>query len=144
MIDDVALDLLVAVYVIAAAIEVYVAYRLVPPARQQPHIDVLSGAAVASLTLAFGGIIGALLGVNGVVYAATDNIVRLIPQWLSLPMLGAALLVPAAGAIYMLRLVRNWDRQRSKGHVHVRDGEPVIHPHRRATDPPPTEGPDRA
>ncbi len=120
-------------YVVFAGIDLYVAYRLVPPAMIRPHVAVLSGAAIGAITVAVGGVIGALLGINGIVIAATGE--HLLPPELGLLLLVVALGAPSIGMLYFLVLIRLWDRTRAQGHVHHRGGEEAPHLHRRSTDP---------
>lgn len=134
--SDALLDFLAALYIAFAAIDLFVDWRMVPAAREEPHIEALTVACIQGVTVTIGGVIGALLGINAVVLNLWD--VRIIDSGLSLVMLAVALGAPSAGKLFSLRAFRRWAivaREAARAvHTHKRGRERRPRAHRRSTD----------
>lgn len=138
--SEAALYVLAALYVVFALVDLVVARRLIAEARLRPAIDALTAAAVVSVAITVGCVIGVALGLNGILLNL--GLPRILPMPWGVTLLAVALGVPSAANIYLLRLIRRWDGQGRGGPrpTHRRAADPAPTSHSRADDRPETGG----
>lgn len=131
---DVLLILLAVILVIAVPFDWYAAVKLIAEARRPPSIATLNLAALRSLAIAVAATCFGVLGVSSIVFVTTGT--RILPTPVPTILIAIGALVISLPNVYFLRLLEQWKREVRRFHVHSRQADNRVVPHRRHDDPP--------
>jgi hypothetical protein len=133
-VSEEAINAIAAFLMVIAPFPVYVFWRFLVKALERPRIPALTLMTAILGAVAFGAVITGVVGLNTLVRWKTG---QGLPPGTALALIALALVVVSiVEIVFGLPQLRRWSEETRRFHVHQRDSEPRITPHRRSDDPP--------